>query len=64
MNVYHTDAYETKYTIPNFPLMRHFKETIYLGVEVITKMEYQYIYTQRCWASPSADPHKYVLPLQ
>merc|ERR1712142_1156161 len=57
MNVYHTAAYENKFTIPNFPLMRHFKESIYLGVEVITKMEYQYIYTQRCWASPSADPH-------
>ena len=29
---------------------------VYLGVEVLTAMQHQYIYTQRCWATPSADP--------
>jgi len=56
LNVYHTNKFDIKYEMQNFPLMMKFKQWVYLGVEVITAMEHQYIYTTRCWATPTADP--------
>ena len=38
-----------------FPLLKSLKERIYLGTEVITKMQHEYIFTKRCWATPSVD---------
>jgi len=58
LNVYHSEAYQRKFEMPQFPISMAFKEYVYLGVEVITKMEHQYIFTERCWATPNADPLK------
>jgi len=38
-----------------FPLLKSLKEKVYLGTEVITKMQHEYIFTKRCWATPSVD---------
>ena len=45
-----------------FPLLKSLKERIYLGTEVITKMEHEYIFTKRCWATPSVDSEMYRCP--
>ena len=58
LNVYETDLYQHRYRLQDFPLMMNFRQDVYLGVEVITQMPYQYIFTQRCWATPTADPHR------
>jgi len=57
LNVYHDSTFQEKFMPPQFPLMRHFKQRIYLGVEVLTQMDFQYIFTQGCWATPNADPN-------
>jgi len=56
LNVYETELYKQKYQISAFPLTMAFKEYVYLGVEVLTAMKHQYIFTERCWATPNADP--------
>ena len=33
--------FNAKFTPAEFPLMRHFKERVYLGVETITKLDFQ-----------------------
>ena len=33
--------FNAKFTPADFPLMRHFKERVYLGVETITKLDFQ-----------------------
>ena len=38
-----------------------FKEYVYLGVEVLTAMKHQYIFTERCWATPNADPQRQII---
>lgn len=56
LNVYHTEAFRIKYELQQFPLSMLFKDDVYLGVEVMTAMEHQYIFTTSCWATPTADP--------
>ena len=59
LNVYKSKAYKEIYGMVDFPLTVNFKEYIYIGVEVLTKMPHQYIFTERCWATPTADPNRW-----
>ena len=56
LNVYRDGQFNAKFSPAEFPLVKHFKERVYLGVETMTKLDYQYIFTQACWATPDADP--------
>jgi len=56
LNVYRDGQFSAKFSPAEFPLVRHFKERVYLGVETMTKLDYQYLFTQACWATPDADP--------
>ena len=62
LNVYRTEDFQVKYQMSEFPLLMQFEQWNYLGVEVLTAMENQYIFTTKCWASPSADPLRLVPP--
>merc|ERR1711990_1284298 len=45
-----------KFRTADFPLWTEFEQWNYLGVEVVTSMADQYIFTTKCWATPTADP--------
>lgn len=55
LNIYENENYIRKYTMPEFPLTASLKESIYLGTELLTSMDHQYIFTKRCWATPVVD---------
>ena len=60
LNVYRDGQFNAKFSPAEFPLVKHFKERVYLGVETMTKLDYQYIFTQACWATPDADPARWI----
>ena len=62
LNVYETANYNHRYGIQSFPLTMQFNQFVYLGVEVMTTMPHQYIFTERCWATPNADPLRFAPP--
>ena len=49
----------SRFKMQEFPLLKSLKERIYLGTEVITKMQHEYIFTKRCWATPSVDSQRW-----
>ncbi|CBY12112.1 unnamed protein product [Oikopleura dioica] len=55
LNVYSDATFSSRFKMQEFPLLKSLKERIFLGTEVITKMQHEYIFTKRCWATPSVD---------
>ncbi|CAG5100079.1 Oidioi.mRNA.OKI2018_I69.XSR.g16832.t1.cds [Oikopleura dioica] len=60
LNVYHNSSYLTRYPFQSFPLPKSLNQRIYLGAEVITQMDYFYIFTKSCWSAPSVEPNNTV----